>query len=527
MRTDVHGRYAFVEYETPEQAMAAVRQLSGIPLDKRHTIYVNKLTDIERYGREGRIDEVYHAPEPEPYVERDHLKSWLKDEHARDQFILFRGDNVGVFWNKKKDPPEQVVDRTLWTETFVKWSPLGTYLTSMHQQGVQLWGGPNWTRITRFYHPFVNMMEFSPNENYVVTWSNRPITVQEGNPILGPEEEGKQFLVWNVKTGALLRSFANVESPEEKTEDGPVKRKVSWPVFKWSADEKYVARLRPGVAIEIYELPGMGLLGKKSVKIDGVVNFEWCPATPKLAGRKDQEQLLCYWTPEMENQTARVGLMTIPSKEIIRTRNLFNVSDCKLHWQSEGKYLCVKVDRHTKTKKSTFTNLEFFRITEKGVPVELLELKDTVINFQWEPKGNRFVIITTPEVPQGGTAVPPKTTVGFYAPEKLKNGYGAFKLAKSVDKKTCNAIYWSPKGRHVVVATVSSQQSFEIEFWDFDFEGEKKDQGTDKELAANLQLMAVAEHYGVTDIEWDPTGRYVASSASMWKHTVRIHTEHL
>jgi len=30
--------------------------------------------------------------------------------------------------------------------------------------------------------------------------------------------------------------------------------------------------------------------------------------------------------------------------------------------------------------------------------------------------------------------------------------------------------------------------------------------------------MNTADHYGVTDIEWDPSGRYVATSASVWKH---------
>lgn len=48
--------FAFVEYETPAQAAAAVKQLHATPLDKKHTIAVNKLTDIERYGREGKWD---------------------------------------------------------------------------------------------------------------------------------------------------------------------------------------------------------------------------------------------------------------------------------------------------------------------------------------------------------------------------------------------------------------------------------------------------------------------------------------
>src|SRR5690606_31202705 len=154
------------------------------------------LTDIERYGREGRIDEHYTPPPKEEYQEQEHFRWWLSDINARDQFVMYRGENVGVFWNKKKDTPDQIVARQMWTESFVKWSPLGTFLTSMHPQGVQLWGGPSWKRIQRFYHPFVNMVEYSPKENYIVSWSNRPISLPDGPHPLGPEEEGKNFLVW-------------------------------------------------------------------------------------------------------------------------------------------------------------------------------------------------------------------------------------------------------------------------------------------------------------------------------------------
>ncbi|KAL0197224.1 hypothetical protein M9458_005764, partial [Cirrhinus mrigala] len=45
---------------------------------------------------------------------------------------------------------------------------------------------------------------------------------------------------------------------------------------------------------------------------------------------------------------ARVTLMQLPSRNEIRVRNLFNVVDCKLHWQKNGDYLCVKVDRTPK-----------------------------------------------------------------------------------------------------------------------------------------------------------------------------------
>lgn len=437
---------------------------------------------------------------------------------------MYQGDSVSVCWNKKKDQPENIVDRMHWTEKFVGWSPLGTYLATMHAKGVQLWGGASWSRQTRFPHPECNLIDFSPNEQYLCTWSFKPIEVAEDDPIMSQDEDGKNYIIWDLTTGRPLRSFTMHDLPT--VPDGPdgvpaVKKQIPWPAFKWSADDKYVARMLEGQSISIYELPKMNLLDKTTVKIEGVLDFEWAPATPQRDGVKAYEQLFCFWTPEIGSNPAKVGLMSIPSKEIVRTRNLFNVTDAKLHWQSQAAYVCVKVDRHSKSKKSLATNLEIFRVREKGVPVEVVDsIKDTVINFAWEPKGDRFVLITTAEV-MVAAAVPPKTAVSFFCPEKSKsNTPGNFKHIRTIEKKNNNSIHWSPKGRFVVVATILSQQSFDLDFWDLDFEGEKPE--SDKDLTANLQLMNTADHYGVTDVDWDPTGRYVFTSASSWKHTVRL-----
>lgn len=512
-----------MEYETPEQAIAATRVLHGTPFDKKHTLAVNKITDIERYGREGRVDDEYHPPHIEEFQEKEHLRWWLGESNGRDQVVMYKGDSVGVYWNRKKEPLENIVDRKQWTDLFVQWSPMGTYLATVHALGVRLWGGPSWLAQGKFPHPNCNMIEFSPAEKYLTTWSFKPIEITENLAPLTIEEDGKNYVIWDVATGKPLRSFQthDVPGPELDDNNQPVKKKIPWPAFKWSADDKYVARMLEGQSISIYELPKMTLLDKTTVKIEGVKDFEWAPASPQREGIKTYEQLLCYWTPEIGSNPAKVALMSVPSKEIVRTRNLFNVTDAKLHWQSQAAYVCVKVDRHSKSKKSLATNLEIFRVREKGVPVEVVDsIKDTVINFAWEPKGDRFVLITTTEV-VAATAVPPKTAVSFFCPEKVKGaGVGNFKHIRTIEKKNSNAIYWSPKGRFVVVATVHSQQSFDLDFWDFDYEGDRVE--AEKDLTANLQLMATADHYGVTDIDWDPTGRYVATSASMWKHSVSL-----
>ena len=74
-----------------------------------------------------------------------------------------------------------------------------------------------------------------------------------------------------------------------------------------------------------------------------------------------------------------------------------------------------------------------------------------------------------------------------------------------------------------MLATVGSTSKSELEFWDLDFnldETVKKDTSKE-EWAAGIQQLGVADHYGVTDVEWDPSGRYLATAASAWTHTVR------
>jgi len=263
------------------------------------------------------------------------------------------------------------------------------------------------------------------------------------------------------------------------------------------------------------------------LKIEGVVDFEWCPhgdkdkdETAAKSGKpgKVKENMLAYWTPEVSNQPARVTVLSFPSRTVLRQKNLFHVSDCKLHWQNQGDFLCVKVDRHTKTKKSIFCNLEIFRVREKDFPVEVVEHKDTVLDFSWEPKGERFAIVSSsdPNVGNPGPGITVKTDISFYQLERSK---GDFKLLRTLTSRTSNTIRWSPRGRHVVLATVGSSTKSELEFWDLDFNTEdgKKESAGD---SSGIQPLGTADHYGVTDVEWDPSGRYLATSASAWRHTL-------
>lgn len=529
--------YILMELANADEAAQAIRTMDNYAFDKKHHFVVNRFSDIDRLAN---MDETYVEPEEEPYKQRGHLRSWLADPAGRDQLAICRADEVQIGWHNRSSNPEIVHTRTRWTESYVQWSPLGTYLTTFHLQGIALWGGSAWERIMRYPHPGVRLVDFSPDEKYMVTWSPEPIQVPENAPqgpqFFAPEDEGNRVAVWEVRTGHLLRTFP-IQQEETMTETGQQVKGFSWPFLKWSGDSKYCAKLTPGKFISVYKVPTMGLLDQKSIKIDGVVDFEWCPLGDKdkeaiqiwndgknkdlpKGFKKPRDNMLCYWQPEVSNQPARVTVMSVPSREILRSKNLFNVADCKLHWHPQGDYLCVKVDRQTKTKKTVFCNFELFRMREKDFPVEVVELKDPVLAFAWEPQGSHFAVISTND-PNFGVVAPGitlKTQLNFYH----LHPRGDFRLLKALDNKACNSLFWSPRGRHLLAATLGSTQKFDLEWYDVDFNNEARLNANNPDILEEVKLIGSGEHYSMTDIEWDPSGRYVTTSASVWRRS----TEH-
>lgn len=510
--------FLFVQFKNPQIADAAVQQLNGRKLDQKHRLLVNKLGDIEKFCHEGNVSSEFQEPYIPPFKDHGYLKSWLQDEQGRDQCLLHMSDTVGIYYNRKQNEPEPVIEpRKGFTSKYAKFSPKGTYLISLHPQGVQSWGGKDFQSINKFIHNQARLVDFSPNETYMVTLSPVPITIPD-DPAeraefpFGPESRGHKLVIWDLALGEPVRTFA-LPPYLENQKDMP------WPLVKWSYDDKYCARQGPD-ALAIYETPSFQLLDKKLVKIDGIIDFEWAPAGVKLTSSKNNEleHMLAYWTPESINQTARVVLMKIPTKEVVRTLNLFHVSDCKMHWQDEGRLLCVKVDRHSKSRKTVFSNLEFFRLNEKDIPVEKLELKDVVINFAWEPKSERFITISL--LDEGNANPSPKNTISFYAPEVLSKGNitsKSYSCVKLFSGKSSNTVCWSPKGRFVVVATIS-KSSGEIEFYDCSFEDERPN--SKDAIKETIKLLKSEKYAGMTKVAWDPSGRFIAAWSSSWVHTI-------
>jgi translation initiation factor 3 subunit B len=453
--------YAFLEYNNSENAEEAVKGLNNHRLDKTHTFAVNLFTDFQKYEN---IPVEWEPPQPQPYSVQNDLYSFLTEPDAYDQYCVAAEtapNSVQVqFWQNTLPEPTELEMRERFTETFVKWSPLGTYIVTFHKPGVILWGAASFQRIHKLPHNGTQFVDFSPSEQYLITYGP------------GQTAAGQKIIIWDIRTGLEKRSFIS---------DGL----TNMSMFRWSHDDKYVARMSEG-AIHIYETPSFYLLNLKSIKVPGIRNFSWSPT----------DNILAFWVAEETEVPAKVTLMEIPKKRDIRTKNLFNVADCKIHWQKSGDYLCVKVDRFSKSKKDKkdsdvkflgmFYNFEIFHMREKDIPVDSVEIKDLIQAFAWEPVGYKFSIIH---------GEPASASVSFY---EVKKGQKPA-LIKKMERKSCSHLFWSPRGQFIVLASLPTG-SFEFVDTNNDF-----------------LVMNSGDHFRASDVEWDPTGRYVVTGVSSWK----------
>jgi len=483
-------------------------------------------SDIEKYEQ---MDDDYHKLSKDEFQKNRNLLWWLLDEDGgesfRDQYVIrFTGqefEETHVYWMDKNevktgrklcyDAAELKIDRKEMTRQYVEWSPNGYYLLTTHRQGVQLWGGYKWSSLQKLEHPRVDQMSFSPNETFLIT-CNATSYEQSGGGRQSP-----QLKIWDVLTGDLIISVSSATI-------GPaIKLRLPgwWPIFKWSADEKYIAKINSsrGLSAKPKDINKINIfhvrlktedemassddsvrykiekLGGKSLTVDSLFNMEFSPT----------DNILAYTSFAQNDDQAKVTLISIPSKNSLKVQTLgFDVKKCHLYWQSQGRYLAINM-AHSQSKSNILIkshSIGIMTVKDKKMPFSRTEKLGMVIYFSWEPDGNRFAVI------HGGTRkIEPN--VSIYRVQDIGVDQGKSRLILKLPKRRCNELYWAPYGGRLVIANVDKTRRAggELEFVDIN-----KIRTTNDESNTVKNII----HENMTDIEWDPSGRYLITATTQY-----------
>lgn len=524
--TNLTYGFCFVRLQRNEDAAKAIQVTQGFAISKTNHFKVSLYSELHKYAN--YPDEYVEPPLP-PLKSRPDVVSWLTDSQCRDQFVTHYGSETEIAWASMtgEDPvriyggEREKEGGKVWCDADkpVAWSPQGTYLATYHKAGIKLWGSDLFLPQERYVHSDVTSINFSPCEKYLIT--------------IGVPKQGEEaIIVWDVQSAQKLRSFGFKNNLEEKFlvqatiaeekrsgggDDRTIKRvervirgrvvsfdpptekfviaegNTNYEVngskvialqdpntFKWSSDGKYVARV--GIdTVSVYELPSMALLGKKSIAAKDVQDFSWSPRGPYLA----------YWAPSFGNLPSVVNIIEVPSREIVCSRKLFDVSDGKLLWQNDGDYLCVYMTKLQNKKKTNV--LMFFRVRESGpggIPVEQIEIAEPVLNVTWEPSGDRVCVVT------GEAKV--RTQVTFYsmsgsgaAKGKAKTELAPLFVIKDI---VVSEVLWSPAGDVIALVQYGNDH---LVLYVHDVE--------------NNLLLSTRRHDRGNRVVWDPSGRIIVS----------------
>lgn len=462
----------FVTFNDSFQANEAVKILNKLKLDAKHILTTSKMDDIENIiNRDEKA-----MPINVVGFTREKIRWWLYDEKCREQFIVRYDSHFEVHWFDPLEKEPQLIYTTFKKNapfSSVQWSNQGSYLVSFHNPGIALWGGDSFEKLIRLQHKSVKEIMFSPNENYVLTWDGTPYSLRNE----------KSICIWRVITGKLLRSFITPEySPKEKM----------FPHFLWSPDDKYIACIGKQKEVYVYELPSMLLIEDQEkkrtpLKYSGVKEFDWSPV----------DNILAIWIPQTNDTPGTLILVDVPSRKELVSRKIYDVSVASIHWHNKGDYLCLKTTIQKKSGKKIkkeYTQLEIFRMREKNIPVDNVQIEAVKTKqFHWEESNsNRFALILREETTN-------KQQIRFY---KISNKGTArdAKWSSTFDiNNQMNFMKWSPQGTYFILASLASEGT--LYFCCLNNNDE-------------VDVIHKDEHLLVNSISWSRCGRFLVSAVS-------------
>ncbi|SBS92928.1 eukaryotic translation initiation factor 3 subunit B, putative (EIF3B), partial [Plasmodium ovale curtisi] len=209
------------------------------------------------------------------------------------------------------------------------------------------------------------------------------------------------------------------------------------------------------------------------------------------------DNIVSIWIPETNNTPGTLILVEIPSRKELVSRKIYDVSQASIHWQSKGDYLCLKttiVKKIGKKGKKEHTQLEIFRMREKNIPVDNIQIEGVKTKqFHWEESNsNRFALIVRDEATS-------RQQIRFY--KILNKGTTRnVKWTSTFDiNNQMNFMKWSPQGTFFILASLLSEGMLYFCFLNSNDE---------------VEVIHKDEHLLVNSVAWSNCGRYLVTAVS-------------
>merc|ERR1719461_1804520 len=140
-------------------------------------------------------------------------------------------------------------------------------------------------------------------------------------------------------------------------------------------------------------------------------------------------------------------------------------------------------------------------VKDRQMPYSKTDRLGHILFFAWEPAGDRFAVIHNPRTKRD------EPDVSVFRVQSAGVDKGKCKQVLLLPKRRMTEIYWAPRGGRLVIVHVDPKRRMggELEFVDV------------AKVVANGESAVVKDlmHETVTDIQWDPSGRYLVTATTM------------
>ena len=456
-----------IEFTSPQKAIDAANHLDRFILAKKNTFTALTFNDYKN------IIENKTQQEAPVFKTRKQLGHWRQLKGVELSLLAYNEDSYGlVTFNtlkkslvaKKKYEFGDMINN-------VSFSKSGNYLVVYYHDRFELYGAMGLKKITQFYHKKVKKVEFSPNEDYLMSFNG---TVSDtGSP--------ENIVVWNLYTGKKLRIFKLLHSELERT-------------FSFDSTNRYacgIQQIGENRYVFVFELETMILTedpktGKRcQIDAQNPINCAWSPSGSFLAVGSG---ILSSTGEKSEGKRSGVSVYELPSRKKLNWVNSnYKILDINLQWATFTNILHSEMIIRLKKKNEKLVQAGYVDQRRRQILVSTVESieKAEIPEVIYSPNGQHMIVLTEDDKK--------KFRVDFITVENNGNDNYKMKVLDTLQKQRKKDIYFCPFSRFVLI--VENKTVLISEF---------------KTVKDKVEFKLVKEiEVGAYDkLKWSPCGRF-------------------